>query len=81
MLITIYSLDFFALQIVAKGMIARGTGGSIVNVSSQAGIAALADHAVYGSTKAGLDYLTKVMGLELGPHKVNVHLTLISTGT
>ena len=25
-----------------------------------------------GASKGGLDMLTKVMGLELGPHKVNV---------
>lgn len=34
-------------QIVARGMKARGSGGSIVNVSSQASQCALRDHAVY----------------------------------
>ncbi|XP_047464795.1 L-xylulose reductase [Mugil cephalus] len=60
-------------QIVARGMKARGSGGSIVNVSSQASQCALRDHAVYCATKGALDMLTKVMALELGPHKIRVN--------
>ncbi|XP_059509693.1 L-xylulose reductase isoform X1 [Stegostoma tigrinum] len=36
-------------QIIAKGMMCRGEGGSIVNISSQASKCALRDHAVYSS--------------------------------
>ncbi|XP_041670973.1 L-xylulose reductase isoform X2 [Cheilinus undulatus] len=60
-------------QIVARGMKARGSGGSIVNVSSQASQCALKDHAVYCATKGALDMLTKVMALELGPHQIRVN--------
>ncbi|XP_057681708.1 L-xylulose reductase-like [Corythoichthys intestinalis] len=60
-------------QIVARGMIARGSGGSIVNVSSQASQRALKNHTVYCATKAALDMLTKVMALELGPHQIRVN--------
>ncbi|KAL4605038.1 L-xylulose reductase [Arapaima gigas] len=60
-------------QIVARGMKARGTGGSIVNVSSQASQRALKDHAVYCATKGALDMLTKVMALELGPYQIRVN--------
>uniref|UniRef100_A0A8C5NUR8 L-xylulose reductase n=1 Tax=Jaculus jaculus TaxID=51337 RepID=A0A8C5NUR8_JACJA len=60
-------------QIVAKGMIARGAPGAIVNVSSQASQRALTHHAVYCSTKGALDMLTKTMALELGPHKIRVN--------
>ncbi|KAJ0060400.1 hypothetical protein NL108_010186, partial [Boleophthalmus pectinirostris] len=60
-------------QIVARSMKARGSGGSIVNVSSQASQCALRDHTVYCSTKAALDMLTKVMALELGPYKIRVN--------
>ena len=59
------------LQIVAKNMISRGVEGSIVNMSSQASKAALTNHAVYCASKAAVDSLTGVMGLELGPHKVS----------
>ncbi|XP_024913810.1 L-xylulose reductase, partial [Cynoglossus semilaevis] len=60
-------------QIVARGMKARGSGGSIVNVSSQASQCALRDHTVYCATKAALDMLTKVMALELGPFQIRVN--------
>ncbi|KAM4624619.1 L-xylulose reductase [Polymixia lowei] len=60
-------------QVVARGMKARGTGGSIVNISSQASQCALRDHAVYCATKGALDMLTKVMALELGPHQIRVN--------
>ncbi|XP_076743281.1 L-xylulose reductase isoform X2 [Maylandia zebra] len=60
-------------QLVARGMKARGSGGSIVNVSSQASQRALREHAVYCATKAALDMLSKVMALELGPHQIRVN--------
>ncbi|XP_059937315.1 L-xylulose reductase [Mesoplodon densirostris] len=60
-------------QIVARGLIARGAPGSIVNVSSQASQRALTNHSVYCSTKGALDMLTKVMALELGPHQIRVN--------
>jgi len=60
-------------QIVAKSLIKRSRPGSIVNLSSQASIAALADHVIYGMTKAAVDQMTRVMALELGPHKIRVN--------
>ncbi|KAM7068207.1 L-xylulose reductase [Molossus nigricans] len=60
-------------QIVARDLIARGAPGSIVNVSSQASQRALANHSVYCATKGAMDMLTKVMALELGPHKIRVN--------
>ncbi|KAJ8283923.1 hypothetical protein COCON_G00027730 [Conger conger] len=60
-------------QIVARGMKSRGTGGSIVNISSQGSQRALKDHTVYCATKAALDMLTKVMALELGPYQIRVN--------
>ncbi|XP_016070900.1 PREDICTED: L-xylulose reductase-like [Miniopterus natalensis] len=60
-------------QIVARGLIARGAPGSIVNVSSQASQRALTNHTVYCATKGAMDMLTKVMALELGPHKIRVN--------
>ena len=71
-------------QVVTRGMIARGSGGAIVNVSSQASQAALKDHASYGASKAGLDHLTRIMALELGAHNIRVNVvnpTVILTPT
>ena len=58
-------------QIAAKTMIDRGVGGAIVNISSIASERALQRHTVYCVSKAGLNQMTKVMALELGPHKVS----------
>ena len=42
----------------------RSGRGRIVNIASQAGVVGIEDHAAYGSSKAGLIGLTKVMALE-----------------
>jgi len=60
-------------QVIAKHLIARKSPGAVVNLSSQASMAALADHAAYCASKGGLDMLTKVMALELGPHQIRVN--------
>lgn len=60
-------------QVVAKGMIDRRRGGAIVNLSSQASMVALPNHAAYCSTKGALDQLTRVMALELGRHNIRVN--------
>ncbi|MET3594460.1 NAD(P)-dependent dehydrogenase (short-subunit alcohol dehydrogenase family) [Mesorhizobium shonense] len=38
--------------------------GRVINISSQAGVIALDEHAAYGASKAGLINLTKVMAIE-----------------
>ncbi|HTK12101.1 MAG TPA: glucose 1-dehydrogenase [Ktedonobacteraceae bacterium] len=60
-------------QIVARGMIERGQGGAIVNLSSQASMIGLLDHTAYCASKGALDQLTRVMALELGPHQIRVN--------
>ncbi|MCC7406812.1 MAG: glucose 1-dehydrogenase [Phycisphaeraceae bacterium] len=60
-------------QVVAKGMIARKQAGAIVNLSSQASLVGIADHAAYCASKGALDQLTRVMALELGPHDIRVN--------
>ena len=60
-------------QVIARGMIARGKGGAVVNVSSQASMVGIADHAAYCASKGALDQLTRVMALELGPHQIRVN--------
>jgi L-xylulose reductase len=60
-------------QVVAASMIERGRGGAIVNISSQASMVGLADHAAYCASKGALDQLTRVIALELGPHRIRVN--------
>ncbi|MFN8375556.1 MAG: glucose 1-dehydrogenase [Anaerolineae bacterium] len=60
-------------QVIARGMIARGHGGVIVNLSSVASNTAIRDHTAYCTSKGALDQLTRMMALELGPHQIRVN--------
>ncbi|KAK3581450.1 hypothetical protein CHS0354_031774 [Potamilus streckersoni] len=64
---------FNVSQVVARGMIERGNGGAIVNVSSNASMIGIKTLASYCSSKGALDSLTRVMATELGPHKIRVN--------
>jgi NAD(P)-dependent dehydrogenase (short-subunit alcohol dehydrogenase family) len=63
---------FFVSQAVGRAMIARKFG-RIVNLSSQAGFAALPGEAVYCMTKAGVSHLTKCLAVEWGKHGITVN--------
>jgi len=65
--------SLLVIKHVTPGMIARGRGGSIVNVSSQASLVALSGHISYGSSKAALDNITRVSALELGRYNIRVN--------
>jgi NAD(P)-dependent dehydrogenase (short-subunit alcohol dehydrogenase family) len=64
---------FMASQLAARQMIAQGSGGSIVNVASNAGKVGFPAQAHYNATKAAVINLTRSMALELAPHKINVN--------
>ena len=63
---------FFCSQAVGKLMIKQG-GGSIVNLSSQAGVIALPTESIYCMTKAGISHLTKCFALEWASHGIRVN--------
>jgi D-sorbitol dehydrogenase (acceptor) len=63
----------FTLQAVARHMIARGQGGKIINMSSQAGRRGEPLVAVYCATKAAVISLTQSAGLALIKHGINVN--------
>jgi 2-deoxy-D-gluconate 3-dehydrogenase len=60
---------FLLAQALAPNMIKQKMG-KIINVSSQSGVVALADHAAYGASKGGLNMLTKVMTIEWAQHNI-----------
>ena len=66
------------LQAVARAMIARGQGGKIINMASQAGRRGEALVAVYCASKAAVINLAESLKLEL--RGTGVDLTLISPG-
>lgn len=59
-------------KIIAPEMMAKKKG-IIINISSNASVAGIPEHAAYCSSKFGLDGLTKVMAIELGPHGIRVN--------
>ncbi|TGP51742.1 L-iditol 2-dehydrogenase [bacterium M00.F.Ca.ET.230.01.1.1] len=63
----------FTLQAAARSMIARGKGGRIINMASQAGRRGEPLVAVYCATKAAVISLTQSAGLDLIKHRINVN--------
>ncbi len=63
----------FTMQAVARHMIARGQGGKIINMASQAGRRGEALVAVYCASKAAVISLTQSAGLNLIEHGINVN--------
>jgi NAD(P)-dependent dehydrogenase (short-subunit alcohol dehydrogenase family) len=57
----------------ARGMIAAGVQGSIINVSSQMGHVGGPKRAVYCATKHALEGMTKALAWELGPQGIRVN--------
>lgn len=64
---------FIVAQACAKQMVAQGQGGKIINIASLSGQRGGNGRAAYGSAKAGLELLTKVMAVELSEHGINVN--------
>lgn len=72
---------FFLAQAFGKPMLGRGWG-RVVNISSQAGLIALEDHAAYCASKGALEMVSKVLALEWAPKGVTVNCvapTVIAT--
>lgn len=65
--------SFFLAQAAAKQMIAQGSGGSILFMSSVTGIQAHKNLGAYGMTKAALQNLARHLVIELSPYKINVN--------
>ncbi|MEN8582709.1 glucose 1-dehydrogenase [Burkholderia sp. RS01] len=65
--------SFFLTTSLARHWIKNGTQGAIVNVASQAGIVAIEERAAYGTSKAGLIHLTKILALEWAPTGIRVN--------
>ena len=63
---------FFASQAAGRVMMRQGSG-KIINMSSQAGFAALPTESVYCMTKAAIAHLTKCLAVEWGKHNITVN--------
>ena len=64
---------FYCVQQAGRRMAARGRGGSIVNITSVAGLVAMTHRPAYSSSKHGLIGLTKNLARDLAEHKIRVN--------
>jgi NAD(P)-dependent dehydrogenase (short-subunit alcohol dehydrogenase family) len=64
---------YFLTREVARGLVAAGRPGSLVNVSSQMGHVGGPDRAVYCASKHAVEGMTKAMAIEWGPHGIRVN--------
>jgi NAD(P)-dependent dehydrogenase (short-subunit alcohol dehydrogenase family) len=64
---------YFLTRAVARGLIAAGKPGSLINISSQMGHVGGPDRAVYCATKHALEGMTKAMALEWAAQGVRVN--------
>ncbi len=72
----IISVNLTGAFLVAQGaarLMVKGGGGKIVNIASLSGQRGGTGRAAYGSAKAGLELLTKVMAVELATSNINVN--------
>ncbi|WP_198371750.1 SDR family NAD(P)-dependent oxidoreductase, partial [Roseomonas rosulenta] len=60
-------------QAVARGMVAAGRGGAIVNIASVAGLVGARNRSIYAASKHAVMGLTRAMALELGQHGIRVN--------
>jgi 3-oxoacyl-[acyl-carrier protein] reductase len=68
-----HAMGAFLCGVEAARMMARDTGGVIVNISSVNGQVALPYVAHYNAAKAALDMLTRSMAVELAGHGIRVN--------
>jgi NAD(P)-dependent dehydrogenase (short-subunit alcohol dehydrogenase family) len=64
---------YFLTREVARGLVAAGRPGSLVNVSSQMGHVGGPDRAVYCASKHAVEGMTKAMAIEWGPLGIRVN--------
>jgi NAD(P)-dependent dehydrogenase (short-subunit alcohol dehydrogenase family) len=64
---------FLTCQAAARSMVARGTRGKIITLSSGASQSGRQGAAHYCASKAGVVMFTKVLALEMAAHHINVN--------
>jgi glucose 1-dehydrogenase len=65
---------FHISQLVARRMVAQGSGGRIVFISSVQAEMPMARSAPYNAAKAGLNHLARTIATELAVHRINVNV-------
>lgn len=64
---------YFLTQAIAKGLLAAGKSGSLINISSQMAHVGGLDRAVYCATKHAVEGFTKAMAIEFGKAGIRIN--------
>jgi gluconate 5-dehydrogenase len=64
---------FWMSTAVARSMIEREIGGSIITISSQVGVVGGPLRSIYGAAKSGAGHLARTLGAEWAPHRITVN--------
>src|SRR5215510_5670543 len=64
---------FLTCQAIGRRMVAQATKGKIITISSGASQSGRKGAAHYCASKAGVVMFTKVMAMELGPHRISIN--------
>ncbi|MDE3074282.1 MAG: SDR family oxidoreductase [Chloroflexota bacterium] len=65
--------SFYVSRAVARAMIGRGAGGTMILIASGIGQQGMAGNAHYAASKGGVIALMKSLALELGRHNITVN--------
>jgi NAD(P)-dependent dehydrogenase (short-subunit alcohol dehydrogenase family) len=65
--------SFIVSRAAARLLIAQGTGGDIVYVTSKNAVFAGPNNVAYGSVKAAQAHQVRLLAAELGPHRIRVN--------
>ncbi|WP_367306366.1 SDR family NAD(P)-dependent oxidoreductase [Alicyclobacillus acidocaldarius] len=69
---------FLFCQAVGRGMIGRGQGGKVINITSVVAHAGIPERATYAASKGGVRQLTQALAVEWAKH--NIQVNAISPG-
>jgi NAD(P)-dependent dehydrogenase (short-subunit alcohol dehydrogenase family) len=64
---------FYGCRAAARAMVAAGTGGRIINMSSAARTQAVSEFSAYTAAKGAIMGLTRALAVELAPYGINVN--------
>jgi NAD(P)-dependent dehydrogenase (short-subunit alcohol dehydrogenase family) len=70
---------FFMCQQMGRHLVGGGRPGSIVNMASTHGVVGLAGRLIYGTSKAAIIHMTKMLAIEWAQHGIRVNA--IAPGT
>ena len=70
---------FFMCQRMGRHLVASGRPGCIINMASTHGMVAMAQRLIYGTSKAAIIHMTKMLAIEWAQHGIRVNA--ISPGT